>query len=49
MNNDEELNEFMKENCKDCKEKCSKGIYDCKQFIRCVDKMITTERKQKCI
>ena len=34
------INEFIEEFCKNCKEICDKGIVEKKDFIRCVDKDI---------
>lgn len=36
---------FINKNCKDCKEKCDKGIYECEDFIRCIDRMITLNKE----
>lgn len=42
-----ELKEFIKENCIDCEEKCEEGIIEMSSFIRCLDKMITKNKKEK--
>ena len=40
-----ELEEFIKENCIGCQEQCVEGIRELPTFIRCIDKMITKNKK----
>ena len=35
-----DINDFIEENCKNCKDYCDKGIVEKEDFIRCVDKDI---------
>lgn len=44
MNN--ELKEFMKNNCKKCNESCEKGIVETKDFIRCIDRNIIIKKER---
>lgn len=37
-------NEFIEKFCKDCKNKCDKGIVEKYDFIKCVDKDIFVKK-----
>lgn len=40
-----EMKEFIHKNCINCNEKCDKGIIETSNFIRCIDKNITQNKK----
>lgn len=46
-----DIEEFLKKYCRDCKEKCDKGLVEKESFFRCVDRNIfvrkNTKEKQK--
>lgn len=41
------LKDFLKEYCKNCKERCDKGIVEKADFIRCVDRNIFVKKTQE--
>lgn len=40
-----ELKDFFKEYCKNCKEKCERGLIEKKDFIRCIDRDIFVKKE----
>lgn len=40
-----ERKEFIQKNCINCNEKCDKGMIETSNFIRCIDKNITQNKK----
>lgn len=44
---EKELRKFIDDNCHGCKYPCEKGIVETSEFIRCIDKNITTEKNKK--
>lgn len=41
------LKDFLKKYCKDCKEKCDKGLIEKKEFIRCIDRDIFVKKTEE--
>lgn len=44
---EKELKKFIDDNCYGCEYPCEKGIVDTSEFIRCIDKNVTTEKNKK--
>lgn len=40
-----ELKDFFKEYCKNCKEKCERGLIEKQDFIRCIDRDIFVKKE----
>lgn len=39
-----DIKDFFKEYCKDCKEKCDRGLIEKQDFIRCIDRDILVKK-----
>lgn len=44
---EEEVKKFIDDNCHGCEYPCEKGIVETSEFIRCIDKNVTIEKKKK--
>lgn len=44
---EKELRKFIDDNCHGCECPCEKGIVETSEFIRCIDKNVTTEKNKK--
>lgn len=44
---EKELKKFIDDNCHGCEYPCEKGIVETSEFIRCIDKNVTTEKNKK--
>lgn len=44
---EEELKKLIDDNCHGCEYPCEKGIVETPEFVRCVDKNVTIEKKKK--
>lgn len=44
---EKELRKFIDDNCHGCEYPCEKGIVETSEFIRCIDKNVTTEKNKK--
>lgn len=44
---EEELKKLINDNCHGCEYPCEKGIVETPEFVRCVDKNVTIEKKKK--
>lgn len=42
-----EAEDFIKKYCHNCQEKCEKGLYISRNFVKCGDKMIYERRAGK--
>lgn len=44
---EKEVRKFIDDNCYGCEYPCEKGIVETPEFIRCIDKNVTIEKKKK--
>lgn len=44
---EKEVRKFIDDNCHGCEYPCEKGIVETPEFIRCIDKNVTIEKKKK--
>lgn len=44
---EKEVRKFIDDNCHGCEYLCEKGIVETPEFIRCIDKNVTIEKKKK--
>ena len=44
---EKELRKFIDDNCHGCEYPCEKGIVETSEFIRCIDKNVTTEMNKQ--
>ena len=44
---EKEVKKFIDDNCHNCEYPCEKGIVETPEFIRCIDKNVTIEKKKK--
>lgn len=44
---EKEVKKFIDDNCHGCEYPCEKGIVETPEFIRCIDKNVTIEKKKK--
>lgn len=42
-----EKEDFIKKHCKECDEKCEKGLYISRNFVKCGDTLISEREEEK--